>query len=137
MASLDICVVVVRLDKRCAPSGIATEKHVLYSRIVAAVLDRITVLRPTIVGEPIRVIASQRETNRILNANFTSFIRDHTGDRFGAGLEVVIARPSAHKGLQAVDCISWSFFAKYERGDASYSSILDGAVVVEETSIGA
>jgi hypothetical protein len=130
----DVRVIVIRLDKNRVFTKMADEKHVLYNYVVNILLDRLINQRLAPLDEPVRLVASQRETSSFLNANFKSYIHEFAGRRPGVALDVVIAPTSAHKGLQVVDCVSYSFFAKYEHGDSSYADLI-ASRVVEETHV--
>ena len=79
------------------------------------------------------IVASRRETSAHLNRLFASHVLSHAGPAPGARLRVEIASP-ADKGLQAVDCLAWSFFRKYEFGDSSYADMV-GGIVAEESQV--
>jgi hypothetical protein len=134
LASLDISIIVVRLDKTSVPSKQQADKHELYNQVVSTLLDRLASLRLVSADEPIHVIASQRETNAYLNEGFKSHIASSSEQRNGGDMPVTIAQPSAHKGLQAADCLAFSFYTKYEHADASYAAIVASRVVEESSA---
>ena len=134
LAMLDISVIVISLDKTRVYTSIENEKHLLYNNIVNILLDRLMNLRVIPADQPLHVIASQRETSSFLNQNFRSYIMLNDKKRIGPQTEVTISPPSTFKGLQAADCISWSFFQKYEHGDPFFANLLANRVV-EESSI--
>ena len=129
----DVSVLVVRLDKRQVFTPLE-EKHVLYNYVVNILLSRLVsrgVVRP---DETIQVIASQRETSRSLNDSFVAYLTARSAERRGPGLTVEIMPARSVKGLQVVDCLSWSFFRKYELGDSTYADIV-AEKVIDESSI--
>jgi len=136
LAILDISVIVIHLDKTRIYTPIENEKHLLYNNIVNILLDRLVGLRVVPVDQPLQAIASQRETSSILNQNFRSYITLNDKQRIGPQTEVTIAPPSTFKGLQAADCISWSFFQKYEHGDPFFADLLVKRVVEERSIYG-
>jgi len=125
LADLDIGIVVLVLDKRRLVADIADEPHVLYSAIVTALMNHLVALPVAATPEPMRLIASQRETRSDLNRQFTDYLMDHVITPPGVDLSVEIAHMSNQKGLQAVDLISWSYFRKYEYGDPEYAALID------------
>jgi hypothetical protein len=124
LASLDIGVVVVKLDKQRVFTDMADGPHLLYNSIVNILMNRI-VTRPHVAeGEPLRLVASQRETKGLLNEGFVAYLSEHIKTPPGVSLTVEVRHPTAEKGLQAVDLLSWSLFRQYEHGDASYADLI-------------
>jgi hypothetical protein len=82
--------------------------------------------------------------DKIIRKIFAGFskteVRNHHGvlhafkERYGIEIEIDIKAPSREKGLQAVDCLAWSFFRKYEHMDSSYAEIVAG-IVAEESGL--
>ena len=81
--------------------------------------------------ELVRVVASQRETSAVLNSNFKAYLTSNAVKQHGIKLNVEIKPVSAEKGLQVVDCVSWSIFRQYEYGDPTYATLVDGRIVEE------
>jgi hypothetical protein len=133
LAKADVSVAVVRLDKRRVVTA-ADDRHKLYNQAVNALLDRIFSRGVVPGGTLIQLIASQRETNGFLNETFAASVSDSVRSRLGVRPEVQIAPTSAHKGLQAVDCVSYGFFVKYEHGDPSYADLVADKLV-EDSSV--
>ena len=134
LAALDISVIVIRLDKTRVYTPMKNERHLLYNYIVNILLDRLVNLHIVPADQPLHVVASQRETSGFLNQNFKSYITLNNDHRIGPKVEVTITPPSTFKGLQAADCVSWSFFQKYEHGNPTFADLLMSKVV-EESSI--
>jgi len=120
LAGLDIGIVVLVLDKRRIFTDIADEPHVLYNTIVNMLMNRLVAQPGAATPEPMRLIASQRETRGVLNHQFVDYLVDHVVTPPGVDLSVEVVHMSKEKGLQAVDLISWSFFRKYEHNDPTY-----------------
>jgi len=133
IAQEDVSILVIRLDKRQVFTPV-DEKHLFYNYVVNALLSRLVSRQLVQNNETIHVIASQRETSRGLNEDFLAYITSRSTSRQGPDLTVEIKPASAVKGLQVVDCLSWSFFRKYEYGDSSYADLV-AAKVIDEWSI--
>jgi len=133
VAQEQVSVLVIRLDKRKVYTP-ADEKHFLYNYVVNVLLDRLITQDIVDEEDTIHVVASQRETNRALNDNFLAYLTRRAAERHGPRLTVEIRPAMAVKGLQVVDCLSWSFFRKYEHGDPTYADMVAGRVI-EEYSI--
>ena len=125
LADLDIGVVVLVLDKRRVFTGISDEPHVLYNSIVTALINRLVAQPGAAAPEPMRLIASQRETQSDLNHQFIDYLVEHVVTPPGVNLSIEIAHMSKQKGLQAVDLISWSYFRKYEYDDPAYAVLIN------------
>jgi len=133
VADADVSILVIRLDKRQVYTPV-DEKHLFYNYVVNVLLSRLVNQRLAKAGDTIQVVASQREASRALNDNFLAYVNGRAAKRCGPGLSVEVRPAATVKGLQVVDCLSWSFFRKYEHGDPSYADIVAGRVI-EEYSI--
>lgn len=122
-----VSVMLIRLDKKRVDASLVNKKHVLYSYVTNALLDRIATKRLIPMDGSVQLIASRRETNRFLNDNFTAYL--HQQQEGGVRLHVEIRTPAEEKGLQAVDFISWAAFRRYEHEDASFFRCLEHCVV--------
>jgi hypothetical protein len=71
-----------------------------------------------------------------LNDQFRRNIEDGIQERHGIDVTIEIKTPHQEKGLQAVDCLAWSFFRKYEYGDSSYADIVASRVIEENSLYG-
>jgi hypothetical protein len=136
LAQLDVSILVLRLEKTGGNSQLPGEKHDLYNYIVNFLFDRMIRHKLVPLDQPIEFIASKRETSKILNENFKSYIRGQTIARHGLNVRAEIKTTSQDKGLQAVDCLAWSFFRKYEHGDSSYADIVAEKIIEEGTLFG-
>ena len=130
LASLDISVVAVRLDKYRVDPGLPTDKHALYNHLVKSLLDRATLAGLLDSGSVVTIVASRRETSARLNRSFTNHVQGSPGKPDPVRLMVQVSSPS-DKGLQAVDLVSWSLFRKYEGKDSSYADLVSDIVMEE------
>jgi hypothetical protein len=125
LAGLDIGIVVVKLDKHRLYTDLSDEPHVLYNSIVNILMNRLMTQHELEHGDALRLVASQRETKGVLNQRFIDYLVEHIKTPEGVSLNVEVKHPSAEKGLQAVDLLSWSYFRKIEHDDATYSDIVN------------
>jgi len=135
LAVNNVGILIIRLDKNQAFFQ-QDEKHLLYNHIVNVVLDRLIDKGIISVDETVHVVASQRETSHVLNANFGSYLASKAAEQHSVRLDVQIKPTSAEKGLQVVDCLSWSFFRKYEHGDSTYADLVASRVIEESNVYG-
>lgn len=134
LAEKDVHVLTIRLNKKQVYTRLHDEKHVLYNYVVNILLDRMVSKKLVPLSQEIRFVASKRETNKFLNENFTSYLKRQTKENHKLDIHIEVKTPSQEKGLQAVDCLVWSFFRKYEHDDNSYAEIIKNKVV-EESSL--
>jgi hypothetical protein len=134
LSDSNVSILIIRLDKYQVYSQLPDESHVLYNYVANVLFDRLITKELVPLNEPIQLIASRRETNRFLNEGFRSDIQNSIRERHGIEVEIEIKAPSQAKGLQAVDCLAWSFFRKYEHSDDSYAELV-AAKIVEESSL--
>jgi arsenate reductase-like glutaredoxin family protein len=131
LAEQKVHVLTIRLNKQNVYTKLKDEKHVLYNYVVNILLDRMIRKKLVPTKEKICFIASKRETNKFLNENFSQYLRQQTKQNHKLDIEIHIKTPSQEKGLQAVDCLAWSFFRKYEHEDESYAEVVKAKVVEE------
>ncbi len=77
------------------------------------------------------MIASKRETNKFLNENFCSYIKNQTKNAHSLDFNIKIKTPAEEKSLQAIDFVSWAIFRKYEYGDDFYYNLIKIRVIEE------
>ncbi len=121
----------IYLDKTQVYTKQADEKAVLYNFITNILLNRIYAGRLIDVDVPIQMIASRRETNRLLNESFRHYLEQQVKQNHHGNLTVSIHSPSEEKGLQVVDFASWAIFRNYERGDDTYYRLIKKNVIEE------
>jgi len=126
-------IITIYLNKKKVYTKLQDEKHILYNYITNILLDRVCTKKLIPVNEKINIIASKRETNKFLNHNFSSYLKNQAKNNHQLNIEVSINSPSAEKGLQVADMVSWAIFRKYEHGDESYYNLIRGEIVEENS----
>lgn len=129
-------VISIYLNKNKVYTKLHDEKHVLYNYVTNILLDRVCTKKLIPIDEKIKIIASRRETNRFLNTNFSSYIKNQAKNNHKLDIEIDIVSPSQEKGLQIADMISWSIFRKYEHGDVTYYNLIKQEIVEENPLFG-
>lgn len=124
-------VITIYLNKKKVYTKLKDEKHVLYNYVTNILLDRVCTKKLIPITGKITIIASQRETNKFLNENFSTYITNQANGNHKLDVEVIIKPPTKEKGLQIVDMISWSIFRKYEHGDETYYNLFKPEIVEE------
>ncbi len=127
----DCSILVIILNKRKVYTKFNDAKGILYNYVTNILLDRLFRKRPIPSQEPIVLIASRRETNKVLNQNFKSYLQQKITDKHKLKLQIEISNPSAEKSLQAVDFISWAIFRKYETGEDTYYNLISSKIIEE------
>ncbi|MCD6553371.1 MAG: DUF3800 domain-containing protein [Anaerolineae bacterium] len=96
--------------------------------VIAAIVDKRHIYRPPKNLEDL----DKRYTKRTLRYDLEETIREGL---VGVPQEVVLIRQEdsvVRKELQAVDCVAWAFFQKYEHGDDRFYRIIADKVIVED-----
>lgn len=119
------------IDKSKVYTNLQNEKHILYNYITNILIDRIFTKKLVNKNEHIILIASKRETNKFLNLNFESYLKNIIKNKHKLDIDIQIKMPSEEKALQAVDFVSWSIFRKYEFKDLEYYKIIKGLIAEE------
>lgn len=129
---LDISIITIYLNKKKVYTKLHDEKHVLYNYVTNILLDRVYTkkLIPTL--DTIELIASQRETNKFLNANFKQYLQSQIEQNHKIKISITITPSHSEKGLQAVDFACWAIYRRIERGDDSYSNLIQGKIIEEK-----
>lgn len=127
----DCRIMTVLLNKRKVYTRLQDEKAVLYNYVTNILLDRIFSKRLLPDSDRYEIVASRKETNRFLNANFTSYLSAQAERAHRVAVSITIRTPEQERALQAVDFVSWAVFRKYERGDSTYYDIIRERVVEE------
>jgi len=130
----DISVLSIYLNKQKVYTKLQNEKHVLYNFVANILLDRLFTKKLISLDGEITLIASRRETNRFLNDNFKSYLKDQVFVNHKINIHVEIKTPESEKGLQAADFICWAIYQKRERGDESYFNLIKDRII-EESSL--
>jgi hypothetical protein len=131
LAQKDISILSICLNKKKVYTKLHDEKHVLYNYVANILIDRIRTKGLIPLDEPIKLIASRRETNRFLNDNFRSYIEDQAETTHKLNMSIEIKTPHQEQCLQAVDFACWAIFRKQEHGDRSYYDLIWPRIVEE------
>lgn len=127
-------VITIVLNKKKVYTNLQNEKAVLYNYVTNILLDRLFTKKLIPLTGDIELIASKRETNKFLNANFKDYLERQAVDNHGITMKVSIKTPAEEKSLQAVDFVSWAIFRRHEYGDAAYHNIIK-EIIVEENPL--
>lgn len=129
LSQLDITILSITLNKKKVYTKLQNEKHILYNYVTNILLDRIMTKNIIPSKEPIMLIASQRETNSFLNANFKSYLSKQLKNNHKLNLSVTVIPSHGDKCLQAVDFICWAIYRKIERLDNSYYNLIKSKII--------
>jgi hypothetical protein len=132
LSQKDISIVCILLDKKKVYTRLHQKKHVLYNYITNILLDRVFTKKLIPLDKKIHLIASRRETNKVLNTNFKNYLKQQVSNNHLFSIEIEIRTPSQEKCLQAVDFACWSIFRKYEHQDNSYYNYIQEKIVEEK-----
>lgn len=124
-------VIVITLNKKKVYTNLRDEKQILYNYVANILLDRVFTKKLIPPGETVEIIASRRETNKFLNANFKNYIENKTMSKHRSKIKIEIKSHASEKSLQIVDMLSWSIFRKYEYRDENYYRIFSNRIIEE------
>ena len=124
-------IITIHLHKKKVYEKLQNEKHILYNYVTSILLDRVCSKKFIAANERIELIASRRETNKFLNANFSLYLKNQVRSNHKFNIEITITHPSNEIGLQVVDMLCWSIFKKYEHNDDSYYKIIKQNIIEE------
>lgn len=110
----DCHIMSIYLNKNKVHTNLQETKTFLYNFVTNILLDRICTKKLIPMNEKIILIASRRETNKLLNQNFKEYLK-HKTDIHKLNISIEINTPAEEKCLQIVDFACWSIFQKYER----------------------
>lgn len=127
----EISIISIYLNKKKVYTKLQDEKHVLYNYVANILIDRVYTKKLIPTNEPIRLVASRRETNKFLNQNFCSYIQNQVQSNHKLDIKVEIRTPHEERCLQAVDFVCWAVFRKIEHGDDSYANLIKQKIVEE------
>lgn len=127
----DASIITICLNKKKVYTQLQDEKQVLYNYVTNILLDRLITKKLIDKGEPIHLIASQRETNAYFNNNFKTYIHKKVQEKHKQHLQVEIKKPSQEKCLQVVDFACWAIYQKYEKSEPKYYDIIKGLIAEE------
>ncbi len=127
----DAKIMIVYLNKKKVYTKLQDAKDILYNYVTNILLDRVFGKKIIPTHEKIHFIASKRETNRFLNANFKSYLHNTSLSNHNIPLHVEIRTPAEEKWLQIVDFLSRAIFRKYEYADESYANMIKNKIIEE------
>ena len=133
LAEKDCSIMTIYLNKKHVYTKLQNEKAVLYNYVTNILLDRIMTKRLVSITEPVYLIASKRETNKFLNENFRSYLKDQIKNTHKFDLHIEIKTPAEEKSLQAVDFASWAIFRRLEYGDDKYYNVIRSRILEENS----
>lgn len=133
--SADCSILAVILNKEKVHTRLRDEKAVLYNYVANILLDRLMKLKPISPDAPITLLASQRETDKFLNQNFSDYLERQISDNHALRLTIEIASPHKEKSLQIVDFGSWALYRKYEIGDDTYYNLINKEKILGESPL--
>ncbi len=125
----DIKIMTICLDKKKVYTNTKLENNVLYSNIVNILLNKICFHKLVPLDEEIDLIASRRETNKLLNDNFKKYIEGNKDNKLL--IKVSISAPEKERCLQAVDFVSWAIYKKYKESNYDYYNVIKDKIVEE------
>jgi hypothetical protein len=125
----DIKILFIYLNKKKVYTKLQNEKHILYNYVTNILLDRIYTNNIISIDRSIKLVASQRETNRFLNDNFCQYLESQAINNHKASIKVIIKTPKQEKCLQVADAVSWSLFREVEHNDDSYIKIIENKII--------
>ena len=80
-------------------------------------------------GDTIELVASRRETKKLLNENFKSYLEKKVNGDHKIDIQVLVKTPTQEKCLQIVDFASWAIFRNREHGDDTYYNMIKNILV--------
>lgn len=129
LAEKDVSVIAIYLNKMKVYVDLQGAKHSLYNYVANILLDRVYSKKLIPVNDAINLIASKRETNKFLNFNFKTYLKNKISENHNLKINIEIKTPIKEKALQVVDFVSWSIFRKIEHRDDSYLNIIQRKVL--------
>jgi hypothetical protein len=127
----DVIVVAIYLNKNKVYTHLQDQKHLLYNFVANILLDRLSREAFLSESDEISLVASRRETKKLLNDNFKDHLEDQFSFKRKLKVKITIKRPNEDKCLQVVDFVSWAIFRNREHGDDTYYNIIKNIVVQE------
>lgn len=129
LAEKDVQILAIRLNKQKVRK-LKDKKHVLYNFVTHILVDRLLTSRKLLaVGGKITLVASRRETKKLLNENFQTYVKRQVSKNHKLNLEVVVKTPDQEKGLQAADMACWAIYRKWEHKDGSYYRLIKSKII--------
>jgi hypothetical protein len=124
IAEKDVRVYAIVLEKKRVNEDLRSRPDKLYNWVTKTLLKYVCKSN-VLDADRNRLIASRRETNRLLNNDFRKYVQGQTSRLTPSSFEVTIACPHEEKCLQAVDFICWSIYRAWEYRDDSYEKLIE------------
>lgn len=131
LSEVNCSVLIICLDKENVYPELKKDKQSLYNNITATLLGKTFSYRHDRCGSKTYLIASRRETNKVFNENFRSYLNKRARKNYKQEIEISIKTPAQQKILQLVDFVSWAIFRKYEKNDFEYYNLIKNKIVEE------
>lgn len=125
----DVSVIAIYLNKKRVYTHLQDQKHILYNFVANILLDRLCKQSLLSLDESIELIASRRETNKLLNENFKSYLEGKVNNNHKIDIKVTVRTPMQEKCLQVVDFASWAIYRNREHKDDSYYNLIKSVVI--------
>ncbi len=131
LSKVPVSVMSICLNKKNVYTSLQDEMHILYNYVTNILLDRICKKKILPTERKIRLIASQRETNKFLNKNFKAYLEKQVKNKHSISIDVQTTPFFSEKCLQVIDFVSWSLFRYREYEDNSYRELISNLLVEE------
>lgn len=128
-ARKDVSIISIYLNKEKVYTHLQDQKHILYNLVANILLDRICKRSLIPTDEPIELIASRRETKKLLNENFKSYVERQVTGNHKIDITVSVKTPTQEKCLQIVDFASWAIYRDREHKDDSYRNLIKNILI--------
>lgn len=128
-----VSAVAVILNKQKVYTHLQKQKHFLYNFVANILLDRLLKqsFMPNI--DEITLVASRRETKKLLNDNFKDYLENRPVGSRKIKVNIKVSTPGQEKCLQVVDFVSWAIYRSQEHGDETYLKVIRH--LVQETPL--
>jgi len=127
IAEKDVSVYAMVLDKKHVNRDLRNKPDKLYNWVTKTLLKYVC-MSNVLDADRNLLIASRRETNKLLNNDFCTYVQGQIGKLTPSNFVVKIACPHEEKCLQVVDCICWSIYRAWQNGDDSYEKLIETRV---------
>jgi len=108
-------------------------QHDMYNTLTQALMEALFALKHiNTAKQQVTLIASRRETNKILNNTFIDSLKKHIYTKFTKELTIYIKPPHTEKALQAVDFVSWALYRKIEYNDDAYYNSIKSIIITQK-----
>lgn len=126
----EINAVSIVLDKANFSWKEKKDTHLLYNKLVSALLQQCEKRGYINSREPLYFVASRKETKKELNIQFIDCVEKSVSDLID--IKVKIAHAGSSRGLELVDAISFAIYQKYEKQDLELYAIIKNKILLEK-----